>query len=143
MEQFHSSDIRNFAIVGHGASGKTSLAEAILMLGGAINRLGTIEDGSTVSDYHPAEKARKISIHSTPLHIEWENKKFNIIDTPGYSDFIGEALGSLSVVDSAVITIHASNGIEVCTETMWDNATELGIPKMLVVNGLDLSLIHI
>ena len=113
MEQFHSSDIRNFAIVGHGASGKTSLAEAILMLGGAINRLGTIEDGSTVSDYHPAEKARKISIHSTPLHIEWENKKFNIIDTPGYSDFIGEALGSLSVVDSAVITIHASNGIEV------------------------------
>ena len=137
MEQFHSSDIRNFAIVGHGASGKTSLAEAILMLGGAINRLGTIEDGSTVSDYHPAEKARKISIHSTPLHIEWENKKFNIIDTPGYSDFIGEALGSLSVVDSAVITIHASNGIEVCTETMWDNATELGIPKMLVVNGLD------
>ena len=137
MEQFHSSDIRNFAIVGHGASGKTSLAEAILMLGGAINRLGTIEDGSTVSDYHPAEKARKISIHSTPLHIEWENKKFNIIDTPGYSDFIGEALGSLSVVDSAVITIHASNGIEVCTETMWDNATKLGIPKMLVVNGLD------
>ena len=79
MEQFHSSDIRNFAIVGHGASGKTSLVEAFLKLGGEINRLGTIEDGSTVSDYHPAEKAREISIHSTPLHMEWANKKFNII----------------------------------------------------------------
>ena len=137
MKQFHSCDIRNFAIVGHGASGKTSLAEAILKLGGEINRLGTIEDGSTVSDYHPAEKSRQISIHSTPLHMEWGGKKFNIIDTPGYSDFIGESLGSLGIVDLALITIHAANGIEVCTETMWENATNLGIPKMLVVNGLD------
>ena len=134
MKQFHSSDIRNFAIVGHGASGKTALAEAFLKIGGEVNRLGTIEDGSTISDYHPAEKSRQISIHSTPLHMEWGGKKFNIIDTPGYSDFIGESLGSLSVVDLAIITIHASNGIEVCTETMWSNATKLGIPKMLVVN---------
>ena len=99
MEQFHSSDIRNFAIVGHGASGKTSLAEAILMLGGAINRLGTIEDGSTVSDYHPAEKARKISIHSTPLHIEWENKKFNIIIADDNSITIDTAAGGIAVTD--------------------------------------------
>ena len=137
MKQFLASDIRNFAIVGHGASGKTCLAEAMLKIGGEINRLGTIEDGSTTSDYHPGEKSRQISIHSSPLHMEWMDKKFNMIDTPGYSDFIGEALGALSVVDMAVITIHAVNGVEVCTETMWNHASQLGIPKMLVVNGLD------
>ena len=137
MKQFLASDIRNFAIVGHGASGKTCLAEAMLKIGGEINRLGTIEDGSTTSDYHPGEKSRQISIHSTPLHMEWMDKKFNMIDTPGYSDFIGEALGALSVVDMAGITIHAVNGVEVCTETMWNHASQLGIPKMLVVNGLD------
>ncbi len=137
MKEYSSSDIRNFAIVGHGASGKTSLAEAMLKVGGEINRLGTIDDGSTTSDYHPAEKTRQISIHSTPLHMEWMDKKFNMIDTPGYSDFIGEALGSLGVVDLAVISIHAVNGIEVCTESMWGKASKLGIPKMLVVNGLD------
>ena len=137
MKEYSSSDIRNFAIVGHGASGKTSLAEAMLKVGGEINRLGTIDDGSTTSDYHPAEKTRQISIHATPLHMEWMDKKFNMIDTPGYSDFIGEALGSLGVVDLAVISIHAVNGIEVCTESMWEKASKLGIPKMLVVNGLD------
>ena len=137
MRQFQSSDIRNFALVGHGTSGKTCLAEAMLKLGGETNRLGTIEDGSTTSDYHPGEKSRKISIHATPLHMEWMDKKFNLIDTPGYSDFIGEAIGSLSVVDLAVITIHAVNGVEVGTETMWNHATKLGIPKMLVVNGID------
>ena len=84
MKQFLASDIRNFAIVGHGASGKTCLAEAMLKIGGEINRLGTIEDGSTTSDYHPGEKSRQISIHSTPLHMEWMDKKFNMIDTPGF-----------------------------------------------------------
>ena len=137
MKQFSSSDIRNFAIVGHGASGKTCLAEAMLKLGGEVNRIGKIEDGSTISDYHPGEKARQISIHSTPLHMEWMDKKFNMIDTPGYSDFIGEAIGSLAVVDMAIITVHAVNGVEVCTETMWHHASKLGIPKMLVINGLD------
>tara|TARA_B000000557_G_C20810543_1_gene459866 strand:+ start:1622 stop:3697 length:2076 start_codon:yes stop_codon:yes gene_type:complete len=137
MKQYQSSEIRNFAIVGHGASGKTSFSEAMLKLGGEINRLGTIEDGSTTSDYHPGEKDRKISIHATPLHMEWMDKKFNMIDTPGYSDFVGESFGSLNVVDLAVITIHACNGVEVGTETMWNQATKLGIPKMLVINGFD------
>ena len=76
MKQYQSSDIRNFAIVGHGAAGKTCLAEAMLKLGGETNRLGKIEDGSTISDYHPGEKARQISIHATPLHMEWMEKKF-------------------------------------------------------------------
>ena len=137
MKQFNAGDIRNFAIVGHGATGKTSLAESMLVLGGEINRMGTIEAGSTVSDYHPGEKERQISIHSTPLHMEWTDKKFNMIDAPGYSDFIGEAISSLAVVDMAVILIHAVNGIEVGTETMWNTVTKIGIPKTLVINGLD------
>jgi len=85
MTQYHSSDIRNFAIVGHGSSGKTSIAEAILKLGGEINRMGTIEAGSTVSDYHEGEKERQISIHATPLHLEWAKTKFNIISIDNYS----------------------------------------------------------
>ena len=109
----------------------------MLKNGNEINRLGKIEQGSTTSDYHPGEKTRQISIHSTPLHITWEETKFNLIDTPGYSDFIGEAMGALNVVDMAVITIHAVSGVEVGTETMWNYAKDLGIPKMLVVNGLD------
>ena len=137
MKQYDTGDLRNLAIVGHGASGKTTLVEAMLVLGKEVNRMGTIETGTTVSDYHPGEKERQISIHSTPLHMEWDQKKFNIIDSPGYSDFIGESISSLAVVDMAVVTIHAVNGIEVGTETMWGNATELGIPKVLVVNGLD------
>ena len=137
MKQYQSSDIRNFAIVGHGSSGKTCLAEAMLKLGGKINRLGTIETGSTTSDYHPGEKERQISIHATPLHMEWDEKKFNMIDAPGYSDFIGESAGALAVVDMAVVVMHAMNGVEVGTEMMWANATNLGISKMLVVNGFD------
>ena len=137
MKQYNTGDIRNFAVVGHGASGKTTLVEAMLALGKEINRMGTIEAGSTVSDYHPGEKERQISIHSTPLHMEWDHKKFNIIDAPGYSDFIGESISSLAVVDMAAVIIHGVNGIEVGTETMWSTSTELGIPKILVVNGLD------
>ena len=137
MKQYHSSDIRNFAIVGHGSSGKTSLAEAFLKLGGEINRMGTIESGSTVSDYHEGEKERQISIHSTPLHMEWEKTKFNIVDSPGYLDFIGESISALAVVDMALVVLNAANGVEVGTEIMWSNAGELGIPKMIVVNGFD------
>ena len=137
MKQYEARDLRNLAVVGHGASGKTSLVEAMLVLGKEINRMGSIASGSTVSDYHPGEKERQISIHSTPLHMEWGQKKFNIIDAPGYSDFIGESISSLAVVDMAAVIIHAVNGIEVGTESMWSSATDLGIPKVLVVNGLD------
>ena len=137
MKQYESSEIRNFAIIGHGSSGKTCLAEAMLKLGNEINRLGKIEDGSTISDYHPGEKNRKISIHSTPLHMEWKGNKFNVIDTPGYSDFIGEALAALAVVDMAVIVIDAVNGVEVGTENMWNHATKLKIPKLIILNGFD------
>jgi len=137
MKHYDTGELRNLAVVGHGAAGKTTLVEAMLALGKEINRMGTIETGTTVSDYHPGEKERQISIHSTPLHMEWDQKKFNIIDAPGYSDFIGESISSLAVVDMAAVLIHAVNGIEVGTEYMWNNAKELGIPKVLIVNGLD------
>ena len=137
MKNYKSADIRNLAVVGHGSSGKTMLCEAMLLCSGAINRLGSILQGSTVSDYHLDEQAHKISIHSCLMHAEWLDKKLNIIDTPGYLDFISESLGALRVADFALVVIHASNGVEVGTEQVWDFATRFSIPKIIVVNGLD------
>ena len=142
MKKYNPSDIRNFAIVGHGTTGKTTLAEAMLVCGKEINRMGTVEAGNTVSDFSPGEKDRQISIHAVPLHMEWQGTKFNMIDAPGYSDFIGETTGSLAVVDMAVVVVHAVNGVEVGTEMMWDIANKYGIPKVLVVNGLDREHTH-
>ncbi len=137
MKNYSPADIRNFAIVGHASSGKTMLSEAMLLCGGVINRLGRIADGSTVSDYHVAEKQRQISVSATLLHTEWLGKKFNLIDTPGYLDFISEGLGALRVGDFALVVIHAQHGLGVGTDRVWNYATGYGIPKMIVVNALD------
>jgi elongation factor G len=137
MKNYAAKDIRNFAVVGHGGSGKTTLSEAMLSRSGKINRIGSIESGTTTSDYHHDEHQRQISIHSSPLHLEWDDIKFNLIDTPGYLDFIGEAISSLAVVDAAVVVVHAVNGIEVGTEQVWNYASNYRLPKIIVVNGLD------
>jgi elongation factor G len=137
MKEYQSSDIRNIAIVGHGSSGKTMLSEAMLACGGTINRLGSIANGNTVSDYNKDEHEHQISIHASLLHTERQGKKFNIIDTPGYSDFISESLGALRVADLALIVIHANHGVEVGTQQVWEYATNYGIPKILVINALD------
>src|SRR5687767_600475 len=137
MKTYEAANIRNFAIVGHASSGKTMLSEAMLACSGVINRMGSIAGGSTVSDYHESEKNRQISTHASLLHTEWLGKKFNIIDTPGYLDFISEGLGALRVGDFALVVIHAQHGIGVGTEQVWKYATQYGIPKMIVVNGLD------
>jgi elongation factor G len=137
MQKYSPTDIRNFAIVGHASSGKTMLSEAMLACSGVIGRMGRVADGSTVSDYHPSEKQRHISVQTSLLHTEWMGKKFNIIDAPGYLDFISEALCALRVADFALIVVHAQHGIGVGTERVWNYATELGIPKILVVNALD------
>ncbi len=129
--------LRNFALVGHQGAGKTILAEAILACAGVINRMGSIEAGSTVSDYHASEKERGISVHASLLHGEWLGTQFNIIDTPGYLDFISEGLGALRVGDFAAVVVNAANGAELGTDQVWDYATEYGIPKMIVVNGCD------
>ncbi|MGA2684776.1 MAG: elongation factor G [Verrucomicrobiota bacterium] len=137
MKTYQPADIRNFAIVGHASSGKTMLSEAMLACGGIINRMGRIADGSTVSDYHVSEKNRQISVSASLLHTEWAGKKFNLIDTPGYLDFISEGLGALRVGDFALVVVHAQHGLGVGTERVWNYATQYGIPKLIVVNAMD------
>lgn len=113
------------------------LSEAMLACAGVINRMGSIAAGSTVSDYHDSEQQRQISVSATLMHLEWQNKKFNIIDCPGYADFISEGLGALRVGDFALIVVHANHGVGVGTDAAWRYATEDGIPKMIVVNAFD------
>jgi len=137
MKEYQSIDIRNIALVGHGATGKTMLVESMLACSGIINRLGRIASGSTASDYHTDEQEHKHSIYSSLLQTEWHEKKFNILDTPGYADFVGESLGALRVVDLAAIVIHAEHGIELGTENVWGYATSYGIPKLFILNALD------
>jgi elongation factor G len=131
------ADIRNFAVVGHASSGKTMLCEAMLACSGKIGRMGSIAEGTTVSDYHHSEKHRQISVQTSLLHTTWLGKKFNIMDTPGYLDFVGEALSALRAADFALVVVHAQHGIGVGTERMWNYATEFGIPKIIVVNAVD------
>ncbi|MBM3882383.1 MAG: elongation factor G [Verrucomicrobia bacterium] len=137
MKEHSSADIRNFAIVGHATCGKTMLSEAMLACSGLIGRLGSIANGTTVSDYHESERKRKISIHASLLHCEWLGKKFNVIDTPGYLDFISEALGALRVCDFALVVVHPVDGIGLGTNQVWQYASDFGLPKMIVVNMLD------
>jgi len=137
MKNYQAADLRNFAIVGHASAGKTMLSECMLACGGVINRLGSIANGTTVSDYTVAEKDRKISISAALLHTEWLGKKFNIIDSPGYLDFISESLGALRVSDFAVVVINAAHGIGVGTGQVWKYATGYNLPKIIVLNGLD------
>jgi len=137
MATHPSANIRNFAIVGHASSGKTVLGEAMLACSGTIGRMGRIADGSTVSDYHPSERQRQISTQTSLLRTTWMDKKFNIMDTPGYLDFMSEALAALRVADLAIVVVHAQHGIAVGTERVWSYATECGIPKIIVINALD------
>jgi elongation factor G len=113
------------------------LSEAMLACAGVINRMGGIAAGSTVSDYHESEQNRQISVSTTLMHLEWQSKKFNVLDCPGYADFISEALGALRVSDLALVVVHANHGVGVGTDAVWKCATEDGIPKFIVVNAFD------
>jgi elongation factor G len=137
MQVYDAGHIRNVALVGHQGSGKTMLAEAMLAASGALKRMGTIEEGTTVSDYHPSEHERQMSVFSSLLHAEWKGYKVNILDTPGYPDFVGEVYASLSVADCAIFVINAGEGVQVGTELAWRTAEELGKPCMFVINHLD------
>src|SRR5436190_4636308 len=137
MQTYQPGDIRNYAIVGHASSGKTMLSEAMLVCGGLIHRMGSIAGATTVSDYHESERQRKISVQASLLHTEWLGKKFNLIDTPGYLDFISEGLGALRVGDFALVVVHANHGVGVGTDQVWSYAAQYGIPKMIVINALD------
>jgi elongation factor G len=129
--------IRNVALVGHRGSGKTSLHEAVLFQAGAVNRLGTVIDGTTVSDSDPDEKARQMSISIALSSFEWQDRKVNLLDTPGDSSFIADALGALRVCESAVFVVNAVMGVEVHTTRLWQRAAELDISRLIFVNMLD------
>src|SRR5262252_6077365 len=137
-----AGDLRNFAIVGHASSGKTTLSEAMLASDAAIGRMGNVAQGTTVSDYHVSEKQHQISTQTSLLHCTWMSKKLNILDTPGYLDFISEALAAVRVADFALVVVHAQHGIGVGTEWMWQCATDCGIPKIIVVNAVDKQNAH-
>ncbi len=139
MNVYDADHIRNVALVGHQGSGKTMLAEAMLYVSGALNRMGAIEDGSTVSDYHPSEKERQMSIFASLLHAEWKGHKINIIDTPGYPDFVGEVITAMKVADTAVFVMNAVEGVQVGTELAWTYGEMTNKPSMFVVNHLDKS----
>lgn len=137
MADFKTADIRNIALLGHGGNGKTTLTESLLFLTGAIDRQGRIEDGSTVSDYDPEEGKRKISLNASVIPIEWKERKLNLIDVPGYFDFVGESVGALRVATTAAIVMGASNGVEVGIEKAWEYATEAGKGKVIIINQMD------
>ncbi|HMG32324.1 MAG TPA: elongation factor G [Blastocatellia bacterium] len=137
MKVYGTKEIRNIGIVGHGHAGKTSLVSAMLFNAGATQRLGRVDDGSTVTDYDEDEIARKITIQSSVAHCEWNGTKINIIDTPGFAAFILDAKASLRACDAAVVLVDAVGGVEVQTEKAWSYADEFGIPRMLVISRMD------
>ncbi len=137
MKVYDADHIRNVVLVGHQGSGKTTLAEAMLYSTGVLQRPGTIEEGNTVSDYHTSEKNRQMSVFASLLHVEFQGNKLNVVDTPGYPDFIGEVAASLHVTDSALFVLNAAEGVQVGTELAWRAAVKDSTPSMFVINQLD------
>lgn len=137
MKVYATEDIRNVVLVGHGSVGKTSLAEAALYESGATTRLGTIQDQNTVSDYDEDEHKRKFSLNLAIVPVEWEGRKINIIDTPGYADFISEVICGANAADMALVVVDAVSGPEVGTDRTWNITDRLGLPRMIVVNRMD------
>src|SRR6478672_4626294 len=122
---YHITDIRNIALAGHGASGKTSLADALLYTAGATDRRGSVDDGTSLSDVEDEEKRRHITIDCHLLHLEWKGKQIHLIDSPGYPDFIGNALSALAAVENVLVTVSGPSGIEVNTRRIFQEAGRL------------------
>lgn len=137
MKEYGTEFLRNVALLGHGGTGKTSLAEAMLFVAKAINRLGRVDDGTTVMDFDPEETRRQISINTALAPAEWKNHKINILDTPGYFDFVGDVIAALTVADSALVVVCASSGVEVGTEKSWTYLEDRGMPRTVFVNKMD------
>jgi elongation factor G len=137
MKVYDAPNIRNVALVGHGGCGKTSLASALLFDAGAVNRLGRVDDGTTVTDFDPDEIERKISLLAAPAFAEWKKSKINLIDAPGYANFLSEARAALRVVDAALVVVDAVAGVEVQTEKVWAFAEEYDLARLVVVNRMD------
>jgi elongation factor G len=137
MKRYPTENLRNLGIISHGGAGKTSLAEAMLFDAGATDRLGRTDDGNSVLDFDPEEVRRKISISLATAPCEWKNCKINLLDTPGYFDFVGEVKAGLRVADAALVLTDAVAGVEVGTTLVWGYAADMGLPKLIFVNKMD------
>jgi len=137
MKVYDATGIRNVAIVGHGGCGKTQLVSTMLFVAGAVNRLGKVDDGTTVTDFDEEEIARKHTLSSSLAYAEWQKTKINIIDTPGFANFLTDARAALRVVEAAILVVDAVAGVEVQTEKLWAEAAALGLPRLVVVNKLE------
>ncbi len=137
MKVYRTDEIRNVVLLGHGGSGKTSLVEAMSYVSGATNRMGKIADGNTISDFDKEEQKRKFSLSTTLVPIEWEKAKINILDTPGYFDFVGEVEEAVSAADAAVIVVSGKAGVEVGTEKAWELCDKYNLPRMIYVTEMD------
>ncbi|MBQ2451452.1 MAG: GTP-binding protein, partial [Lachnospiraceae bacterium] len=137
MNIYTTDKIRNVVLLGHGGSGKTSLVESMAYLAGITSRMGKVEDGNTVSDFGKEEQKRGISISTSVIPIEWEGTKINLIDTPGYFDFIGEVEEGISAADAAIIVVSGKAGVEAGTERAWELCEKYKLPRMIYVTGMD------
>ncbi len=137
MKQYGLDNIRNVTLLSHCGAGKTSLSEAIMFTAGATTRLGRVDDGTTISDYDPDEIKRQISLNLTMLPGEWQDTKINLIDTPGYADFVGEVNAAIRVSEGAIIVICAASGVEVGTEQVWGYSEEAGLARLVFINKMD------
>jgi len=137
LKTYDAKDIRNVLLVGHGGAGKTSLLEAMLFTAGGITRMGTIEDGNTVSDHDPDEQRRQISVSLSMAPVVWKDTKINVLDAPGTADFVGDLRSAVRAADAVILVVSAVDGVEVQTEYAWELAVEAGLPRAIFVNKLD------
>src|SRR5213079_3115158 len=137
MKVYDAATIRNVAVIDHGGCGKTQLVSAMLFVAGAVNRLGKVDEGTTVTDYDEEEIARKHTLSASVAYAEWNKTKINFIDTPGLANFLSDARAALRVADAALVVVDALHGVEVSTEKVWEAADELGVPRLIVLNRVD------
>ena len=137
MNVYTTDKIRNVVLLGHGGSGKTSLAEAMAYMAGLTSRMGKVEDGNTISDYQKEEQARKISLGTSVIPVEWQGYKLNILDTPGFFDFAGEVEEAMLAAGAAIIVVSGKAGVEVGTERAWDLCEKYHLPRIFYVDEMD------
>ena len=137
MNVYTTDKIRNVVLLGHGGAGKTSLVESMAYLAGVTTRMGRVEDKNTLSDYGKEEQKRQISISTSVVPIEWNGTKINVLDTPGYFDFIGEVEEAISAADAAIIVVSGKAGVEAGTERAWELCEKYKLPRMIYVTGMD------
>jgi elongation factor G len=137
MKVYRTDEIRNVVLLGHGGCGKTSLVEAMAYVSGATNRMGKVSDGNTISDFDKEEQKRKFSVSTSLVPIEWEKAKINILDTPGYFDFVGEVEEAVSAADAAIIVVSGKAGVQVGTQKAWDLCEKYKLPRMIFVTEMD------